>query len=167
MFWELTSNRISRRLLRPSCQSQARGAWLFQGQPQALGLARTPPRGTEARRVQTPGGGRGRGFSSSRVRLRLRKGRGRFPGDDPLCQALERRHSAANPEGRNWGRVGPQRAWLGGGRLRGASTLSSLPRLGSEPCTQQAPTWCRLQRTPGISGHPLSGWRKLLDLGAG
>lgn len=115
MFWELTSNRISRRLLRPSCQSQARGAWLFQGQPQALGLARTPPRGTGARCVQTPGGGRGGGFSSARVRLRLRRGRWRFPGDDPLCEALERRHSAANPEGRNWGRVGPQRAWLGGG----------------------------------------------------
>lgn len=68
----------------------------------------------------------------------------RSPGDTP-------QHTQKGETGAGWGRNGP--GWEGA-RLRGASTLSSLPQLGSETSTQQAPTWCRLQRTPGDLGPP-------------
>lgn len=53
------------------------------------------------------------------------------------------------------------KGWLGGGRLGGPPQLSplsrgwDLPRLGSEPRTQQAR--CRFQKSPGSLNHPVLG----------
>lgn len=56
-FWELTSNRISTRQLRPAAKGKAQKAWLFPVQPQALGLPGPSP-ATAMSLGEAPGVGR-------------------------------------------------------------------------------------------------------------